>query len=114
MSNFSPKLEDATDEQLKYWINENDFRVVPLASDELTRRALKKLQETIEKLDKNTTRYSWALFCLTFLLFIVAIFQIIVSLGMVHQTKWSGVIFMGLLLCVIVFSATQMFKRNKK
>lgn len=38
MSNFSQKLEDATNEELMHWINEFDFRVVPLASDELTRQ----------------------------------------------------------------------------
>jgi len=36
MSNFSPKLQDATDKQLMNMVNELDFRVVPLAFDELT------------------------------------------------------------------------------
>lgn len=48
MSNFSPKLQDATDEQLMHMVNELDFRVVPLASNELTRRTIRKLEKTIE------------------------------------------------------------------
>lgn len=49
MANFSPKLEDSTDKQLLYMVNELDFRVVPLASDELTRRSIKKLNESVDK-----------------------------------------------------------------
>ncbi len=46
MSNFAKKLEDASEDELKSWINNLDFRVVPLASDELTRRALNKLKKS--------------------------------------------------------------------
>ena len=43
MSNFSPKLEDATDEQLMRMINELDPNYVQLASNELSKRAIKKM-----------------------------------------------------------------------
>lgn len=56
MSNFSPKLEDATDEQLMHMVNELDFRVVPLASDELTRRTVKKLEKTISVFNEQSSR----------------------------------------------------------
>ena len=65
MSNFSPKLEEATDEQLKFWINEFDFRVVPLASDELTRRTVNKLRETIEIFNKQASKQTQRMICLT-------------------------------------------------
>lgn len=48
MTNFSPNLEDSTDEQLWQLINQSSPHYGSLASDELTRRALNKLQETIK------------------------------------------------------------------
>ena len=65
MSNFSTKLEDATDDQLKSWINELDFRVVPLASDELTRRAVNSLKETIQTFNEQSSKQTQKLIRLT-------------------------------------------------
>ena len=58
MSNFSPKLEDAADEQLRRWVNEGNFQVVPLASDELTRRSIKKLNESVDKNISELKKFS--------------------------------------------------------
>ena len=65
MSNFSPKLEDATDEQLMHMVNELDFRVVPLASDELTRRAIKKLEKTIQVFNNQSSKQTRKIITLT-------------------------------------------------
>lgn len=65
MSNFSPKLEDATDEQLRYMINELDFRVVPLASDELTRRSVEKLGKTITSFNSQSSSQTKKMVLLT-------------------------------------------------
>jgi len=65
MSNFSPKLEDATDEQLMHMVNELDFRVVPLASDELTRRTINKLEKTITVFNKQSSKQTDQLVQLT-------------------------------------------------
>ena len=43
MTNFTPQLEDATDDQLKHLIGEASPNFASLASDELTRRVSKKL-----------------------------------------------------------------------
>ncbi len=64
MSNFAKKLEDASEDELKSWINNLDFRVVPLASDELTRRALNKLK-------KSTNFSSGVMIALTLFLIIM-------------------------------------------
>lgn len=68
-------------------INELDFRVVPLASDELTRRAVKKLHETIEKLNDQSSRQTdkmikltWWIVGLTVVMVAGLIVQIILSL----------------------------------
>ena len=65
MSNFSPKLENATDEQLYYWINEGSHDVVVLASDELTRRKIKQLREAIKVFNKQSSKQTQKMIQLT-------------------------------------------------
>jgi len=87
MSNFSPKLQDATDEQLMNMVNELDFRVVPLASDELTRRAIRKLEKTMEAFNNQSSKQTdklvkltWWIVGLTIVMVIGLIIQIILAL----------------------------------
>jgi len=86
MSNFSPKLQDATDEQLMNMVNELDFRVVPLASDELTRRAIRKLEKTIEAFNNQSSKQTdklvkltWWIVGLTIVMVAGLIIQIILT-----------------------------------
>lgn len=65
MANFAKNLEDATKEELYSWVNQLDFRVVPLASDELTRRSLNDLRETIETFNKQSSKQTDKLVRLT-------------------------------------------------
>ena len=87
MSNFAPKLEDATDTQLRYMVNELDFRIVPLASDELTRRAINDLRETIKKFNEQASqqteklvRLTWWIVGLTVALLVGLVVQITLTL----------------------------------
>jgi len=87
MSNFSPKLQDTTEEQLMHMINELDFRVVPLASDELTRRTIRKLEKTIKvfnnqssKQTKKLIKLTWWIVGLTIVMVIGLIIQVILAL----------------------------------
>ena len=87
MSNFSPKLQDATDEQLMNMVNEFNFRVVPLASDELTRRAIRKLEKTIEVFNNQSSRQTerlvkltWWIVGLTIVMVVGLVIQIILAL----------------------------------
>jgi len=82
MSNFSPKLQDATDEQLMHMVNELDFCVVPLASDELTRRTIRKLKKTIEVFNSQSSKQTEKLVKLTW--WIVGL-TIIMALGLIIQ-----------------------------
>lgn len=75
MSNFFPKLEDSTDDQLKHMVNELDFRVVPLASDELTRRTLDNLRKTIIDLDQKNGQLQNMIFRLTIIGVTLAVIQ---------------------------------------
>jgi hypothetical protein len=87
MSNFSPKLQDATDDQLMNMVNELDFRVVPLASDELTRRTIRKLEKTIETFNNQSSKQTeklvkltWWIVGLTIIMVAGLVIQIILAL----------------------------------
>lgn len=87
MSNFSPKLQDATDDQLMNMINELDFRVMPLASDELTRRTIRKLEKTIEVFNNQSSKQTeklikltWWIVGLTIIMVVGLVVQIILAL----------------------------------
>ena len=58
MSNFEKKLEDASEEDLKYWINERTHEVVHFASDELTRRSLQRLQDSVKKNTEQVAKFA--------------------------------------------------------
>ena len=87
MANFAKNLEVATKEELQSWVNQLDFRVVPLASDELTRRSVNELQETIkifnEQSSKQTeklVKLNWWIVGLTVAMLVGLVVQIILSL----------------------------------
>jgi len=87
MSNFSPKLEDATDEQLMYMINKLDPRYATLASDELTRRTVKKLEKAIRVFNDQSLiqtekliKLTWGIIGLTIVMALGLVIQIILTL----------------------------------
>jgi hypothetical protein len=65
VSNFAPKLQDSTDDQLWHLINESSPHFSVLASDELTRRSLVKLQKNIDKFNKTSTKQTEKMIVLT-------------------------------------------------
>lgn len=102
MANFHKKLEEASKKELYLWVNELDFRIVPLASDELTRRALNKLQETIKIFNKESSiqtrkmiRLTWVIAGLTAALFAGLVMQIWLALTQtaytIKQTNYAAV-----------------------
>lgn len=87
MSNFAPKLEDSTNDQLWQLINQSSPHYGSLASDELTRRALNKLQETIKTFNEQSSkqtdklvRLTWWIVSLTVAMLAGLIVQIILVL----------------------------------
>ena len=87
MNNFSPKIEDATDEQLRSGINSHNPHFGQLESDELTRRVIKKLEETIKKFNKQASKQTqkmiqltWGIVGLTITMIVGLIIQIILAL----------------------------------
>ena len=82
MSNFSPKLEDAKDSELMYMVNEFDVRMIGPASDELTRRTIKKLEKTIEIFNEQSSKSTDKLVRLTW--WIVGL-TVVMVLGLIIQ-----------------------------
>lgn len=87
MSNFSPKLQDSTNEQLWHLINESSPAYSSLASDELTRRTLSELQSTIRIFNEQSSqqteklvRLTWWIVGLTVAMLAGLIAQIILAL----------------------------------
>ena len=87
MTNFSPKLEESKDDQLWQLINQSSPHYGSLASDELTRRALNKLQETIKSFNEQSSKQTdklvnltWWIVGLTVAMLIGLIIQIILAL----------------------------------
>lgn len=87
MTNFSPKLEDSKDDQLWQLINQSSSHYGSLAFDELTRRALNKLQETIKTFNDQSSKQTdklvgltWWIVGLTVAMLVGLIIQIILAL----------------------------------
>jgi hypothetical protein len=72
MSNFSPKLEEATEQELRKWINEIHADYASLASAELNRRQF-------DKFDKTTPRFSTVLGLFAVMQIVIAIIQIVLN-----------------------------------
>ncbi len=66
MSNFSPKIENMTEKELYYSINEHDPRFSVISSNELTKRSLDKLERTIEIFNKESSRQTMKILFLTY------------------------------------------------
>src|SRR3989338_6442500 len=68
MTNFSPKLQDSTQDQLLQLINQSSPHYGSLASDELTRRALIELQGTIKIFNEQSSKQTEKMIWLTWLI----------------------------------------------
>jgi hypothetical protein len=84
MSNFSPKIEDSTEDQLNFIVNERDAHYGALAYNELLKRAVNKLQETIKTFNEQSSkqteklvRLTWWIVGLTLAMLVGLVIQII-------------------------------------
>ena len=111
MSNFSPKLENSTDEQLRYSINEHNPNFASLSSDELTRRSLDKLRETTVELDKSNKKYTRALGMFALLQIIIAGLQLILDINNSQDILFS--LFIGILFIIVVIGFKKGFDSVK-
>ena len=108
MQNFSPKLEEQTDEDLKSNINSQQPNFASLSSDELTRRSLDKSRETTVELDKSNKKYTHALGIFALLQIIIAGLQLVLDIKSSQDTVFS--VFIGILFIIILIWFTKEFK----
>lgn len=87
MSNFSPKLQESNEEKLWNLINDSSPNYGSLASDELTRRALSSLRDSIKVFNKQLSeqtkkliKLTWWIVGLTIVMVTGLILQIILTL----------------------------------
>jgi len=122
MKNFAKNIEDATEEELLLWVNTLDFKVVPLASDELTRRSIKRLNESIDKgtvqADKSSEvyeRFTAALFLLAVVQLFVALAQFLLSFAYSDNTqeKVLGVFMISASIVILVYFSSKIFSKKK-
>lgn len=90
---FEKKIEEATDEELYSWINTNNSHYTVLASNELIKRVLNKLQVVItvfnDQSSKQTKKMIWlttVIIMLTIAMLIGLVVQIIL---VVKQTNYK-------------------------
>jgi hypothetical protein len=128
MKNFAKNLEDATDQELYSWVNQLDFRVVPLASDELTRRRIKDLDDSIkqntEQAKKFTTsfkesskvaeKFTVALFVLAVVQLLIAVFQLLLSFAYSDnvQIKILGIMMVIVIIIFLYYFGRKTFSKN--
>lgn len=86
MSNFSPKLNEATNEQLNDWLNDIHPQYGSLASDEQTRRVINDLKKTIEIFNDQSSKQTqkmivltWWIVVLTIMMLFGLLIQILIS-----------------------------------
>ncbi|MEK7464082.1 MAG: hypothetical protein AAB610_03115 [Patescibacteria group bacterium] len=123
MKKFSKNVEDATEKELLSWVNQLDYRVVHLASDELTRRSIRRLNESIDKqtlqVEKSSEvekKFTIALFLLSVVQLLVALFQLVLSFAYSDnlQQKILGIVMSIAAVAVLVYFSSKIFPNKKK
>ena len=85
--NFNQKPEETTDDELHSWVNTKNSHYIALASNELTRRSLGKLQEIIKTFSDQSSKQTdkiirltrWIV-VLTVMMFVGLVVQVILVL----------------------------------
>ncbi len=107
MTNFTPKLEEQSEEQLRFSINEHDPNFASLSSDELNRRSLDELNKTISDMDKSTAIYSKVLGLFALVQIVIAGLQLMMQIKD-SQDKYFG-FFIGIVFILAIYFLSKMF-----
>ncbi len=107
MPNFSPKLQEATDEQLKNWIYEMNPQYASLVSEELTRRRF-------EEFNKSTSYFSKILGLFAVIQIIIAIMQFTLSVQSEYDIFFEKIIVIAIFFLAIAMALFVFYKILKK
>lgn len=106
-------IKEITDEEL---VDEAGQTVIGtlggLSAQRYQVEMMRRLKDSIEKLDDSTTRYSKILIDLTILLFITAFLQTIISLIPISKTWLDWLIYTTLVIYCIYFTARRLQKNS--
>jgi len=107
MSNFEKNLSDFTEDELRQKTNQWGPDFAGLASDELTRRSLDRLQKTFVDFDKSTSRYSKVIIVLTVSLLVLGCMQFVATITP-PLTGWKEI----LAVMILVFGSILYFVKK--
>jgi len=105
MTNFSPKLEDHSDEQLKGNVNSYQPNFASLSSDELTRRSLEKLRMTMVDLDHSNKKFTLSLGYFAIIQIVIAGLSLILQIYSTTDrilTFFVGVLFLASIYFILI------------
>ncbi len=68
MTNFGKNLKEVPDEELEDGVNEHDPRFAALESNELIKRSVNKLENTIETFNTQSSKQTSKMICLTWVI----------------------------------------------
>lgn len=109
--NFSPKLEEQSDDQLKDNINIHRPELASLSSAELTRRSLDRLRETTVGLDRSNKKYTYALGIFALIQIIIAGLQLVLDIKGSKDIIFSA--FIGIVFIIVLVWFTKEFESIK-
>ena len=118
---FPKDLNNATAEELSFWVNTSNQIYSRIASDELTRRGIKKLNETIsngiieaKKSSEDAERFTAALFLLSLVQLLVAVFQLIFTFVYSDNTqaKILGIVMVAATAIILIYFSRIIFRRR--
>ena len=99
MPNFEKNLEEATETELRSWINTRNPHYTQLASEELTRRELKDLSKNMKESSKASGYFTEVMFVVALLQLMVAAFQFTEFSWWVRVIIWA--ILAGILVLIV-------------
>ncbi len=89
MVNFSPRIEDSTEEQLLNNIDEHNPSYGIISSNELLKRTINKLEKTIEIFNKESSKQTGKMLFLTYtttFLTVVMVIGLIIQIILAFKT----------------------------
>lgn len=84
MSNFSPKIEDMSESELRNAINEYSSDWALIASNEVTKRSLDSLHDTITVFNKQSSEQTEKMLFLTYLMAFCTVIMLVVGLIQIY------------------------------
>ncbi len=110
MTNFSSKLEEQSESELKNNINIHQPNFASLSSDELTRRSLDNLRKTMVDLDSSNKKYSLVILLFAIVQIIIAGLQLVLDIKGFSDKFFA--VFIALIFIGIIYWLIKQIDKN--